>query len=425
MATSIPIGSALAKKVYSVGLFTRIQESPGFMNLLSGPMPQTASFAAKMKGQTSSDYPVVKAGDLSKTAGDVVSVDLFNVLQGKPVVGDKRVVGKMMPLTYSSMDVRLDQVRGGSDSGGKMAQQRTVHNLRGIAMAGLQSWAQRYEDQLTLVHLAGARGSQNHADWVVPLASDADFASIAINTIKVPTKNRQFYANDATVPSDIGTNDWLTFKDIDRIITSISESTAPLQTIKIPGDGSVWDNPLWAMFVTERQWLYLQAVTSQTQWRQAVQNAYERKNPKITHPLFDSSNSLMWQGMLIRRLKRYAIRFNAADVVVYDTGGSDGGTYTEANSTVAGSITVDRAIIVGAQALAKVYGRAAKNEYFYDWNEEETDHGNVVEIVAAMMTGVAKTSFKIDNVATDYGVAVLDSYAPDPNSAAGRTVLNT
>ena len=36
MATNIPVGSALARKIYSVGLFNRVQHAPGFMNLLAG-----------------------------------------------------------------------------------------------------------------------------------------------------------------------------------------------------------------------------------------------------------------------------------------------------------------------------------------------------------------------------------------------------
>src|SRR6266511_2330062 len=137
-ATSIPLGSALAKKVYSVGLFSKVQHTPGFMNLLSGEMPKDGSFAAKSKGQTSPDYPIVKAGDLSKGAGAAVSVDLFNILSGKPVMGDNKMAGKLMKLTYSSMDVTINQTRAGADGGGRMQQQRTEHDLRKIAMAGLQ-----------------------------------------------------------------------------------------------------------------------------------------------------------------------------------------------------------------------------------------------------------------------------------------------
>lgn len=422
MSTNIPIGSALARKIYSVGLFTRVQHSPGFMNLISGEMPKEGSFAAKTKGQTSPDYPIVRAGDLAKGAGDTVSIDLFNILQGKPVMGDKRIEGRMMQLTYSSMDVRIDQVRGGADSGGRMTQKRTVHNLRNISMAGLQAWMQRLEDQTALVHLAGARGSQQTSDWVVPLQSDGDFSEIMVNTVKAPTKNRYFAANDATTPADIGTNDALTLQDIDRIVAQLRESPVVMQSVKIKGDDRAWNDPLWVMFVTERQWLYLQSRTSQTTWRQAVQYAFERKSGGLKHPLFDAYETIMWNGVLIKRMNRYAIRFAAGDNVVTDTGGSDGMTYTE--STVQTAQPVDRAIIVGAQALAKAYGKSA-SDYFYDWSEKEVDHGNSIETVSAAMCGSAKIRFKIDGADTDFGVAVVDSYAPDPASAAGRTLLGS
>jgi|NOAtaT_5_FD_contig_31_3538365_length_2843_multi_10_in_0_out_0_3 N4-gp56 family major capsid protein len=422
MATNIPVGSALARKVYSVGLFTRVQHSPGFMNLISGEMPKEGSFAAKTKGQTSPDYPVVKAGDLAKGAGDTVSIDLFNILQGKPVMGDKRIAGKMMQLTTSSMDVRIDQVRGGADSGGRMTQKRTVHNLRKISMAGLQSWMQRLEDQTTLVHLAGARGAQNTSDWVVPLASDGDFAEIMVNGVKAPTKNRHFFANDATGIDSIGTNDALTLQDIDRVVAQLRESPVVMQSVKIKGDDRAWNDPLWVMFVTERQWLYLMARTGQTTWRQAVQNGFERKSAGVKHPLFDAYETIMWNGVLIKRMNRYAIRFAANDAVTVDSGGADGLTYTETSQTAAQP--VDRAIIVGAQALAKAYGKSA-SDYFYDWSEESVDHGNSIETVCAAMTGTAKIRFKIDGADTDFGVAVLDSYAPDPASAAGRTLLGS
>lgn len=422
MATNVPVGSALARKIYSVGLFTRVQHAPGFMNLLSGEMPKEGSFAAKTKGQTSPDYPIVKAGDLAKGAGDTVSIDLFNILQGKPVMGDTRIEGRMMQLTYSSMDVKIDQVRGGADSGGRMTQKRTVHNLRNISMAGLQAWMQRLEDQTALVHLAGARGSQSTTDWVVPASSDPDFANIMVNTVKAPTKNRYFCANDATDVSDIGTNDALTLQDIDRIVAQLRESPVVLQSVKIKGDDRAWNDPLWVMFVTERQWLYLQARTGQTTWRQAVQYAFERKSAGVKHPLFDAYETIMWNGVLIKRMNRYAIRFASGDSVVKDTGGADGGTYTE--STVTAAQPIDRAIIVGAQALAKAYGKSA-SDYFYDWSEKEVDHGNSIETVSAAMTGSAKIRFKIDGADTDFGVAVIDSYAPDPASAAGRTLLGS
>ncbi len=371
MATNVPIGSPLARKVYSVGLFTRVQQAPGFMNLISGDMPQQGSFAAKAKGQTSPDYPIVKTGDLAKGAGDTVTVDLFNVLQGKPTMGDRRIQGRMMALSSSTMEIRIDQMRGGADGGGKMSQKRTVHNLRNIAMTGLQAWMTRCEDQIALVQLAGARGSQLTTDWVLPFQSDEDFNSIVVNPMLAPTKNRYFGAGGASDPSQISTADALTLQDVDAIVAQLRESPVVLQSVKIKGDDKAWNDPLWVMFVTERQWLYLQSRTGNTTWRQAVQNAFERKaaNGSTKHPLFDAYETIMWNGVLIKRLNRYAIRFNVGDSVTIDTGGADGHTYTE--STVEVAQPVDRAIILGAQALGKAYGKS-NSDYFYDWSKRKS-----------------------------------------------------
>ena len=420
MAINIPYGSPLAAKVFGAAVFAAVQNEPGFMNLLSGGAPAQGAAEAKMKGQTSPDYPIVKITDLSKAAGDSVSVDLFNIMNGKPVMGDKRIAGRGMSMTSSSMDVVINRSRGMADTGGKMAQKRTKHNLRSIIQAGLTNWGGRLEDQRSLVHLAGARGSQATADWLVPAQSDTEFADIMVNAVKAPTKNRQYYANDATTPSDIGTNDELRLRDIERIGSILRESSVPLQPVKVVGDVYAWNNPLLVCFVTERQWAYLKRPT-QTQFSDALRLAVKRFEGQ-RHPLF-MGDSIMWNGILIKPMGRYAIRFNAGDGVITDTGGSDGGTYTE--STVTAAQPTDRAIIMGAQALLKAYGNEETSDYFYSWNEELVDHKSAVEVSLSMMEGMAKTRFRVNGVDTDHGVAVIDSYAPDLNSAAGQTLINS
>ncbi len=419
-ANSIPIGSPLAAKVFSAGLFTKVQQAPGFLNMLSGPMPKNAEFGSKAKDQTAPGYPVVKAGDLSKGAGDRVSIDLFNPLRGKPVMGDTRVQGKMMKTSSSSMDIWINQTRAGADNGGKMSQKRTVHNLRDVVMTGLTDYMGRLEDQRTLVQLAGARGTQNHSDWVVPQDSDEDFNGIMVNDVQAPTKNRQFYAGDATSVEELATTDAMTFTDIERVASQIRESTIPLQGIKYENDDKYWNSPLYVWFVSERQFLYLKSRATNTQWTKAVADAVARKVPGAKHPLFDNMETIMWGGMLIATLKRYAIRFDVGSKVQVDQG--TGGRFTPVEKTAA--VPTDRSIIVGAQALGRAYGRSGgESAYFYDWSEEQTDHKNVIEIVASDMGGTAKIRFEIDGVPTDHGCAVFDSYAPAIESAEGRALL--
>jgi len=403
MPTSIPIGSPLARRVYGAAVFADTQRKPSFRKNLTGPAPKQGSAESKLRGQSSQDFPFVRVNDLEKTAGDTVTVDTFNIIQGKPVMGDAKIAGKMMALTFDSMDVSIDQYRGGVDSGGRMTQKRTVHNLRGIAKANLAGYFSRLEDQLCLTHVAGARGFEAGGDWVVPMETDPDFANIAVNAVNPPTFNRRFLAGTATSVANLATTDFLTLTDIDRIRAQIDEMPFPLQPIRIDGDADSDENPLFCLYVTSRQWHYLQTNTSAQNWRTFISNAHARSDG-FNHPLFRGTPG-MWNGILIKKMGR-SVRFPA---------GSSVREYTLAGliTPAVCAVDTDRAVLLGAQALAEVYGRHGKSGHQADWSEIEVDHGNSVETVAAFMGGKSKIRFNdIDGVLTDHGVITIDSYAP-------------
>lgn len=401
--TIIATGSALARKVYSVALFSLAVRGPSFRKNMIGPMPKQADAEAKLKGQTSPDYPFVQCNDLSKTAGEKVSVDLFNIVTGKPVMGDTKLAGRMMSLTTSSMDITINQYRAGVDPGGRMTQQRTVHSLRGIALANLKGYFDRLEDQLCLVHVAGQRGYQNDRDWVVPLDTDSDFASIMVNSVLPPTRNRRFFGGNATSVTNIDSSDIINLNDIDRLRANIDDMAFPMQPIRLEGDVESDENPLYVLYVTGRQWYQLQISTASQNWRTFLQNAHARSNG-FNHPLFKGETG-MWAGILIKKMRR-AIRFGA---------GQNVNEYNASDVSVAqaAAVATDRALLMGAQALGIVYGRHAKSDYYVNWHEEESDHGNVVEFSAAGMGGKAKLRFTDpDGNLTDHGVSTVDSYAP-------------
>ncbi len=405
MPTNIGIGSPLAAKSYSVALFAATNRKPSFRKNMTGSAPKQSDAERKLKNQTSPDYPIVRVTDLSKSAGETVSVDLFNITTGKPVMGDKKLAGKMMDMTYSSQDIRIDQARGGVDPGGRMAQQRTLHNLRQIALANLTGWAANLEDQLCQVHLSGARGYDTGADWQVPLDTDPDFDEIAVNPVLPPTRNRRFFAGNATSVSNLASTDTLLLDEIDRLRVFLDEAVHPLQPIKLEGDPMADDNPLYVLFVSSRVWHYIQTDTSASSWRTFLQNANERRQ-FTKHPLFMGTMG-MWNGILIKKTAR-SIRFpSGSNVKEYDA--------NDAVQTVQANVDTDRSILLGAQALAEVYGRHQKSGYYYNWHEEETDHGNTVETSVSMMGGKSKLRFTVDGVVTDHGVITIDSYAPDPN----------
>jgi N4-gp56 family major capsid protein len=405
--TVIPAGHPLARKLYSVAAFAAAQRAPSFSKNLVGSAPKQSDAERRLRGQTSPDYPIVRVTDLSKGGGDKISVDIYNAIGGKPTMGDKKLAGNMSNLSFGSMEISINQVRKGVDPGGRMTQQRTVHNLRTIGVANLAGWWGKYTDQTTLVHLAGARGFQPGADWVVPLESDADFAEIMVNPVLPPSPGRRFFAGDATSVANLDSTDYLKLKDIDKLRASLDEMAFPLAPIKLPDDPAADDEPLYCLFVTPRQWYWLMVSTDPQNWRTFLANAHQRGSWS-KHPLFRGTGG-MWNGILIKKMRR-CVRFPAGSTVrEYAAGG-----VSISNATAA--VDTDRAILLGAQALGWVYGRHQNSDYYMNWHEEKTDHGNTMEISVAAMFGASKLKFKDQEtgVPEDYGVCTLDSYAPTP-----------
>ena len=422
MQTVISRGDALAIKYYSVKLFMESVRRSTFRSNLTGMAPNQAQAMAKVRRapmQTMPDMPIVRVNDLEKMDGDTVSVDMFHVTQGKPTMGDNKLSGKAQPLRATSMDISINQYRHAVDPGGRMTRKRTRWDLREVCLAELTAWFSRLEDQLCFVHLSGARGQDVGADWVVPLDSDDDFEDIVVNPVRPPSFNRRFLAGDATSVANIASTDILDLEEIDKFRAILDEMVLPPQPVRVPGDQVSIDDPLYLMFVTSRQWHYIE-VSSKVRgndWRTFLAAAASRANMS-RHPLFLGQTGI-WNGILIKKTNR-ACRFPSGTTVkALST------TNAVVNEVVPADIEVDRAMLLGGQALAEVYGSTGETGYQVSWNEELTDHKNTMEISGAFMGGKAKLRFKgTDGKMTDFGVATLDSYAPSPNSAAGATLRN-
>ena len=422
-------GSALAVKYYSVGLFTESIRRRSFGRALTGPVPKQSSADAKARRrsvQTTSDMPIVQITDLSKAMGEAVSIDLFGVMTGEPIMGDEKASGTGQPLHMSSMDIKINQSRKVADPGGRMSRRRTVHDLRSISRANLADWFARLEDQRCLVHFCGARGTSTGIDWCIPLETSPNFGKIMVNEVMPPTRNRRFLAGDATGVADLATTDVLSLIEIDKWRASLNEMELPPSPVKIPGDPMSMDNPLYLWFVTSRQWHYLEITSSArgNDWRSFLASAQKRAT-FTKHPLFMGAMDGMcgiWNGVVIVQTNR-AIRWDAGDLV----------KETQANGSIANAganVATDRSFIVGGQALGECLGDAGGSDpYPMDWEEEETDGKNALEIFGISVGGKAKIRFTgTDGEVTDFGVMTFDSYAPKPDSVAGadlRSALRT
>lgn len=419
--TQIPVGSALANKVYGGALFAAQLRKPTLSGNLMGPAPKQPAAEAKMKGQSSPDMPIVQVTSLEESAGDTVSVDLFNIIGGKPIMGDNKAEGKGEALSFSSMDVKINQYRKPVSAGGEMSRKRTVNNLRGIAMAALLSYFPRLRDQLCLVHMAGARGSQSGLDWVIPLTTDPDFTTIMVNAVKAPTYNRHFVCDAATLVQggqqlgSIDSTDLFRLEHVDLLRRYIDDLEFPLQPVKIADDPAAEDDPLYLLILSPRQYSDLLTQASGAQLRSFQQNAWNRASYGSKSPLFKGEVG-MWNGILVKKGTR-AIRFLPGDSTQVITSANQY-TATESAQTVNAALTagfgVDRGLLLGAQGLACVYGKHHKSGFYYQWSEKELDHDNEIEVLAAAMAGYSKTRFSIPDstgtpLPTDHGIIVVDS----------------
>jgi N4-gp56 family major capsid protein len=419
--TQIPSGHALSVKEYSVALFAHTLRNPSLMKNITGPTPKMGEVDRKLKNQTMPGMPCVRVTDLSKSAGDTVSVDCVDVMTGKPIMGDRNAEGKGEKLTFSSMDVKIDLATKVVDVGGRMTQQRTRHGLRQLALANLGGYMPRLESQLCLIHLAGARGTQSGFSWAVPLTSDADYAEIVVNSVKAPTYNRHFVVSGSTLVQggaqlgSVASTDALALTHIDQIRTFIDDLEFRPQPVQVADDPAAADEPMYVLLVTPRVYSTLVTSTASSNIRSFQQNAWNRASYGSKHPLFKGEVG-MWNGILVKKID-YAIRFLPSDATNIITA-ANRYTATETSQTVNGSLTagyaVERSILLGAQALANVYGRNQSSDYYYSWLEHWYNFHRHLEIAAEMMGGKAKLRFNVPDSAgtlepTDHGVLIIDS----------------
>ena len=419
-STNIPYGSALAVKLQSAGLFAANMQRNTTINRLTGKFPQQADAEQTIRNQSSSEMPIVKCMDLTKVAGDEITFDLINPMGGKPIMGSAVAEGQGRKMSFSQDRLRINQARYPISAGDTMTQQRTPHELRKLARALGQNYMDRLADQLTLVHLAGARGSHMNAEWAVPLSTDPDFAQIAVNTVKAPTKNRHFMSTGTGIETikaaaneiSIATTDVMNTDLIDGLRTQLDSMAVPPPPVIFDGDKMASDSPLRVLLVSSEQYTSIQQSNS-GQFRTFQANAMARAQQAGQHPLF-MGDSILWNGILVVKMPK-PIRFYAGDSLRWCSSyTSETETTTDLVPAAFGtSYAVDRALLLGGQALAEAWGKNVKTGNPFFWSEKELDHADKLEVLVGAINGRSKIRFLVDHgdaqQYTDYGVIAIDT----------------
>ena len=417
--TVIPYGSPQAVQVQSAGLFAASMQRPTMLNRLTGKLPQQSDAEGSLRFQSGNELPVVRCMDLSKAAGDEVTFDLINPIGGKPIMGEAYAEGRGDRMDFSQDSLRINQTRKPISAGGKMTQQRTPHQLRSLARALGHNYMTRLEDQLKLVHLAGARGFANDIEWAVPKADDPDFASIVVNPIKAPTRNRHWMSTGSGIEKiaasgneiSIASTDVMNIDLVDALRTKLDSMPLPPPPVRFEGDQMSQDAPMRVLLCSSEQYTSLVRSTNFRTWQA---NAMARASMAKNNPLFMGEAGL-WNGILIVKMPK-PIRFYAGDSLRWcPSATSNAETATDLVPAAFGtSYAVDRALLLGGQALAEAYGKARQTGNPYFWSEKELDHGDKLEVLIGMIAGTSKIQFLIDQGAgakeyTDFGVMAIDT----------------
>jgi hypothetical protein len=269
--------------------------------------------------------------------------------------------------------------------------------------------------------LAGARGFQAGQDWVVPLASDADFTDIVVNSVKAPTYNRHYYATSSgaaiaagvAMASGISTasDHYMKLEAIDFLRTVIDDSDLKLQPIKLADDPAAEDEPLYLLLMSARQWNSIFTNTSNTVWKTMLQNAWTRKSYGSKHPLFNGEPAL-WNGILMKKIDR-AIRFNSGEAYRY-VAAADRLTATETAGTIDTSVTAAPMPSIALLLWRGPPTSTARTSPRTTGGRRTCNFEENMEIAGMMMNGKAKVRFDVPDGAgntepTDHGVYVLDT----------------
>lgn len=397
--------SAVRNKLIGRALFTETTSRPTTLNNLTGEAPKTAE---NKFVQTSHKAPVVRVTDLQREAGDEVSMDIVYQLRGGVTMGDKVLKGKEEGLQFGSFSCKINQGRKAVSAGGKMSQKRSNHDLLSTAKTLLDTWYLRYQDQLALYHLAGARGDFVDRHTLVPLASDPSFAEQMVNPILPPTYDCHLFGGDGSCRSiaDIEATDKLTMETIDNLYLYLKEKQL-IEPCSLRGDQSE-GNPMFVAYCSERQLRDLKASLDAKNWNELIANAINRSKG-WDHPLFKGNDTIMYNNILFKSYGNLPIRFNAGSVIK-ETTDSNNATVTDVTVPDLGAdMAVDRMIVLGSQALVNAYG-SGYNGTPFGMITEKDDYDNQTNIALSWINGMKKIQMADSNGRlNDFGVIAIDT----------------
>lgn len=357
--------------------------------------------------------PMCEVTELQGKKGDKVKITLAHFLTGKASIGDERLEGRLEKQTYSTDEIRIDQIRHGALGGGKMSNQRVAFDLRSTKKPVLAQYGVRRFEQDMLFHLGGARGTNNSEDYHLPLESEDDFDKQVINPLRPPTNGlRSFFPGAITDVENLTTMDTLGVATLDKVRATLEDQTIKMVPAQLMNaDESQESEPMYILFVTWQQYFDLKRSNDKSKTvaadgstgptlREMVTQASARYTNIGAHPLF-TGDVLYWENIVIKPID-FSIKFTANSSIKY-TNPDDGSTISKTAPH-----EVHRALLVGGEAIS--YASVMSGGMPLEWVEEKVDMGNDVAFAFSQMYGFQKPRFRATTgKLIDHGVTVIDT----------------
>jgi N4-gp56 family major capsid protein len=330
------------------------------------------------KNDTDMTKPIHRITKLTETErGTECVMQLVLDMQGDGVVGNNTLEGSEEALVNDAQVIRIDHLRNGVKSKGKMAEQATVIRFRATAKNKLAFWLADKIDELCFLTIAGRSYTLN-TNGTTRGASQLPQLSFAAD-VSAASTNRIMYAGSATSEGTLTANDKVDW----NLIVGL-KAFAERKKLKPIRDGG--KNYYALVLSTEG----LRDLQKDSTYQTIVRSAAERGSK---NPLFQNAVAVV-QGVVIHSHNK-----------VFNTLGLGSGNRWGAGGTIHGA----QHALLGAQALGlATIGNTDMAE------SSSTDYGDKPGIAIGRMMGVLKPQFKSTpdgGSREDFGVISLKTAA--------------
>jgi len=370
--TTIATGNAQTKKAFAGALFD---------DAIFGSYWGSTFMAAGSKNRTPNS-PMQLVTDLEKDDGDTVNYDLYVQLKGRPTLEDDNLEGNAESLRSYSDSISVTQIRHAVDAGGRMTRKRTVNDLRVIAKEKLQDWWSRLFDEISFMHLSGARGVND--DYIEPTT----FTGYAGNTLTAPDSSHIVYGGSATSKASIANTDGMTLGVIDKVITKANTMGGGVTDLQRVVPLKMGSREYFVVIMHDFQEHNLRTSTGTNGWmdiQKSLAQAVGNKSPIVTGALGEYRGAILHKHNKVTKFSDYGAGTNLAAA---------------------------RASLMGRQALVAAFGSPGDGLRFA-WEEKYTDvDNNRLVISTNSILNVKRPMFNSKNVSS----IAIDTYAVDPNA---------